>query len=247
MRMLAVRAPIEDVAAVARRLGIALDASQVDTLERYAVLLREWNERVNLTAIVDPRDIATKHYLDSLVGIAVRRWRGDERIIDVGTGAGFPGVPLAIALPGVRVTLVESVGKKVRFLTAVREALALDRLELAQARAEELAHDAAHRSRYDVATARALPGLPANLELLLPFLREGGEALVYKGGVEDELVAARRAAAALGGDIVRIVPTAHLGLGEVLPGRSLVVARKVRATPARYPRRAAELRRRPWR
>lgn len=246
MGMLSVRAPIQDIAAVVRRLGVALDASQIDALERYALLLREWNERVNLTTIADPPDIATKHFLDSLAGLAVRRWRGDERVIDVGTGAGFPGVPLAIALPVLRVTLVESIGKKVRFLAAMKEALGLDRVELAQARAEELAHDAAHRGRYDVATARALPRLATNLELLLPFVAVGGEAIVYKGNVEDELAAARRAASALGGEIARIVPTAHLGLGELLPGRSLVIVRKLRATAARYPRRPAEMKRRPW-
>lgn len=244
--MLALRRPIEEVASLVRALGVTLDASQIDALERYAALLREWNERVNLTAIVEPREIATKHFLDSLAGLAVRSWRGDERVVDVGTGAGFPGVPLAIALPRLRLTLVESVAKKVRFLEALRDALGLGSVAIAHARAEELAHDAGHRERYDVATARALPSLSTNLELLLPYLRVGGDALVYKGRVEEELSAARRAAGTLGGEVVRVVPTAALGLEALLPGRAIVLARKTRPTSARYPRRHVEMKRKAW-
>ncbi len=244
--MLALRGAIEEVATVVRRLGVTLDPQQIGLLERYAAMLREWNERINLTAIVEPREIAVKHFLDSLSGLAVRRWHVEESVVDVGTGAGFPGVPLAVALRGLRVTLVESVGKKVRFLEAVRDALGLAAVRIAHARAEELAHDGAHRERYDVAVARALPDLAANLELLLPFVRAGGDAIVYKGRVEDELATARRAAAALGGEVARVVPTTQLGLGETLPGRTLVLARKTRPTSARYPRRHVEMKRRPW-
>lgn len=246
MRSYERRGAVDDMAVRARGLGARLDEAQLERYARYSALLRERNESVNLTAIVDPREIATKHFLDSLTALRTRAWRRGERLVDVGSGAGFPGLALAIALPELRVTLVESVGKKARFLEeAVRE-LGV-RARVVQARAEELAHDPEHRGSFDVATARALPGLAANLELLLPFVRVGGHAVAYKGRVDDELAAARRAARTLGGELLEPVATAALGLADVLPGRHLVLARKVRPSPARYPRRPAEVKRRPWR
>lgn len=246
MNATAVRVSLAELVPIVSRFGVSLDATQLKALERYAFLLRDWNERVNLTAIVETTEIATKHFLDSLTGLAVRRWRVADVVIDVGSGAGFPGVPIAIAVAGARVTLVESVGKKVEFLRALIAELGLERVRVVQARAEELAHAPEHRERYDVATLRALPNLALNLELLLPFLRPGGEALVYKGRVEHELAAAQRAVKALSGEIAEIATTASLGLGAPLPGRCVVVARKRGRTPARYPRRAAEMQRRPW-
>lgn len=228
------------------RRGIRLDQIQLERFDRYSALLRQRNEQLNLTAIVDPAEIATKHFLDSLTLLLVDPPPADARLIDVGTGAGFPGLPLAIARPDLSVTVVESVAKKVRFLAEAVATLELRRVEIAHARAEELAHDGAHRERYDRAVVRALPALASNLELLLPFCHTGGAAVAYKGRIEDELPAARRAAATLGGEIVRIATTEELGLGETLPGRCLVVAAKRRATPERYPRAAAEMKRRPW-
>ena len=226
--------------------GVHLDDAQLRQFDRYSSLLRERNEVVNLTAIVDPAEIATKHFLDSLTLLLVRTPAPAARLIDVGTGAGFPGVPLAIARGDVRVTLVESVGKKVRFLEELIVALELANVTIIQARAEDLARDPAHRERHDVAVVRALPVLATNLELLLPFCRVGGDAVAYKGRVEAELGAAARAARALGGEITRVVTTAELSLGDALPGRCLVIASKRRPTPARYPRTASELKRQVW-
>jgi 16S rRNA (guanine527-N7)-methyltransferase len=242
----ALRTHIDEMSRAASRIGVILDQRQLVAFETYASLLRSWNERVNLTSIVEPSEIAVKHFLDSLSAIAVRRWRAGERLVDVGTGAGFPGIPLAIAMREARVSLVESVAKKVRFLEEVTRELGLSRVEILHGRAEDLARSAGHREAYDVAACRALPGLAANLELLVPFLGRGGDALVYKGKVDDELPAAQRAATALGAELTQIVPTASLGLADLLPGRQIIVARKLRATAARYPRRIAEIRRRPW-
>jgi 16S rRNA (guanine527-N7)-methyltransferase len=238
--------PVAGSADTLARAGIRLSRSQLDRFERYSALLRQRNERLNLTAIVDPAEIVTKHFLDSLTPLLVRPPKPDARLVDVGTGAGFPGVPLAIARPDLRVTLVESVGKKVRFLEELLAALELEHVAIAQGRAEELAHEAAHRERYDVAVVRALPQLATNLELLLPFCRLQGEAIAYKGRVEAERPAAERAAAALGGEIERIVTTDQLSLGDVLPGRCLVIVPKRRPTPSPYPRRVTEMKRRPW-
>ena len=226
--------------------GIRLDATQLQRFDRYSALLRERNEAVNLTAIVDPAEIATKHFLDSLTLLLARPPAPGARLIDVGTGAGFPGVPLAIARSDLRVTLVESVGKKVRFLEELIAALGLANVALVHGRAEDVGREPAHRERHDVAVARALPVLATNVELLLPLCRVGGEAVAYKGRIEAELAAGDRAARALGGEIARVVTMAELSLADVLPGRCLVIAAKRRPTPARYPRTAAELKRAAW-
>lgn len=236
--------PFAALAREASRLGLDLSAEQIALCERYADELIQRNTSVNLTAITQPVDIAHKHFLDSWTAFAARRWNGKERVIDVGSGAGFPGLALRIAKPGLRMTLVESVGKKARFLEDVTTLLGLGDVEIRNERAEALA--ASRRDGYDVATARAVGSLGQVIEYLLPFLRVGGDAIVWKGRVEDELAGARKAATAIGGEIAAVTATGDLGVGDVLPGRNLVVVRKTRPTPQRYPRTAAEMRRRAW-
>lgn len=236
--------PFAALALEAARFGLDVSGEQIALCERFAEALIERNTTVNLTAITEPVDIAHKHFLDSWTALAVRRWSGRERVVDVGSGAGFPGLALRIARPGLRLTLVESVGKKARFLEEMVGFLGLTDVEVRNERAEVLAHT--RRDRYDVATARAVGSLGQSIEYLLPFVRVGGDAIVWKGRLEQELPGARKAAAAVGGEIAAITATADLGVGDVLPGRNLVVVRKVRVTPLRYPRGAAEARRRPW-
>jgi 16S rRNA (guanine527-N7)-methyltransferase len=239
-----VDAPFAALARDAERIGVHLDAATLALCARFSDLLIERNTTTNLTAITTPADIATKHFLDSFTAAAVRTWSGRERIIDIGSGAGFPGVALRLMFPGARVTLVESMGKKARFLEEVTSTLAIDGVEIRNERAEALAHS--RRERYDVGTARAVGTLGAIVEYLLPFLRVGGDAIAWKGRLDAELAGAKKACVAIGGEIVKITPTSELGLGAILPGRSLVVIRKLRATPSRYPRSAAEAKRRPW-
>ncbi len=236
--------PFAALAREAARLRLDLTTEQIAVCERYAQELIQRNTSVNLTAITEPVDIAHKHFLDSWTAFGVRRWLGSERVIDVGSGAGFPGLALRIAKPGLRLTLVESVTKKARFLEEASGLLGLSDVEIRNERAEALAHE--RRDRYDVATARAVGSLGQVIEYLLPFLRMGGDAIVWKGRTEQEMTGARKAATAIGGEIVALVSTTDLGVGDVLPGRNLVVIRKVRPTPPRYPRTAAEARRRPW-
>lgn len=238
--------PFAAVGRDAATLGLHLTDAQLEACARYADALIEANETVNLTAITDPTDVALKHFLDSFTAYAARAWSGHERLVDVGSGAGFPGLALQIALPGLSVTCVEATGKKAREIERFRDLLHLERAEVENARAEDLVRTSAHRERYDVATARALGSLAHCVELLFPFLRVGGDAIVWKGRVDAELRSADRALGALGGGTVTIVPTASLGLAEQLPGRSLVVMRKLRATPDAYPRTPAEMKRRPW-
>jgi len=234
------------LAARAAALGVALTRAQVAVCERYAVELIERNTQVNLTAITDLEGVAIRHFLDSFTAAAVRVWTGRERVIDVGSGAGFPGLALRIAMPSLTVTCVESVGKKSRFIEDTSALLGLNDVEVRNERAETLAHAADRRAGYDVGTARAVGTLAACAEYLVPFLRVGGDAIVWKGKIDAELPAARKALTAVGGEVASIVSTVQLGVADVLPGRNLVVMRKVRATPERYPRTSAEARRRPW-
>jgi len=236
----------QELAVRAASIGLQLSAAQAAVCERYASELIERNTTVNLTAITELEAVAMKHFLDSFTACAVRVWTGRERIVDVGSGAGFPGLALRIAMPNTALSCVESVGKKARFLVDTSALLGLSDVEIRNERAETLAHAADRRAAYDVGTARAVGTLAACAEYLLPFLRIGGDAIVWKGRVDAELPAARKALAAVGGEIAAIVSTIQLGVADVLPGRSLVVMRKLRATPDRYPRASAEARRRPW-
>ena len=229
----------------AERFGLRLRDEQLRACVAYAAALIEGTKTVNLTAITDPGEIATKHFLDSFTAYAARTWSGHERLVDVGSGAGFPGLALRVAMPGLTVTCVEATGKKARMIERFRDLLGLE-AAVENARAEELARTMPHRARYDVATARALGSLALCVELLLPFLKVGGEASVWKGRLDAELPPAQTALGELGGEIVGIVPTTAIGVGDVLPGRQLVVMRKTRPTPDRYPRTPAQMKQRPW-
>lgn len=239
-------APFEALARDASRIAVALSTAQLVTCERLASELIERNTSVNLTAITDPSAVATKHFLDSLTALAVREWSGRERVVDVGSGAGFPGLALRIALPGSSAALVESVAKKCSWLREISTTLGLDRVAVHNARAEVLGVDEAHRAGYDVGTARAVSSLADCIEYLVPLLVVGGEAIIWKGKVDAELPAATRAASQLNAEIASVIPTSSLGVGELLPGRHLVVVRKTGVTPPRFPRSSQEMRRRPW-
>lgn len=204
----------------------------------YRALLLEWNERFNLTAIRDPAEIDRRLLLDSLrmlptidVFLASRD-QTEASLIDIGSGAGLPGIPLKLARPQLQVTLVEATQKKVTFLQQVIASLSLGGIVAVHGRAEELGRDAAYREQFDLATARAVAALPVLLELTAPLVRVGGQALFPKSvAIDDELEAGERAAPLVGIRIDR---------SDVLPGGStrLVVVEKTNHTPRRYPRRA---------
>ncbi len=241
-------ADLDYLAAGAQRLGLSLTSEQLQQFLRFRALLLEWNERINLTAITDPQDILLKHFLDSLTCLlAIPQWQarkdgGQERerealqLLDVGSGGGFPGIPLALACPTWEVTLLEATGKKVRFLEEAISQLELHHVAALQGRAEEVAHDARHRSHYDLVTARGLASLPILLEYCLPFCRPGGLVIAQKkGAISAEIESSKRAAAALGGRLHSIQPISLPGLEDQ---RVLVVFEATQKTPARYPRRA---------
>ncbi len=221
----------------AQKLGIPLAEVQLGQFARYCEELLAWNQRVNLTAITDPAAVEALHFLDSLtvaLGM-VRPLPPGYRVCDVGSGAGFPGVPLKIAFPQIELTLLEATGKKTAFLTHLVTALGLEGVEVQTGRAEDLAHQARLRESFDLVTARAVAELRALLELTLPFCRVRGRAvLLKKGDSAAETASASRALQELGGKLQGVVAVPE----DVLPGqRVLVVVDKVQATPARYPRR----------
>ncbi|WP_322793267.1 16S rRNA (guanine(527)-N(7))-methyltransferase RsmG [Bellilinea sp.] len=224
-------------------VGIQLTARQIAAFQRYEDELLEWNSRMNLTAIRDREGIRTKHFLDSLSCILAFRERPPERLIDIGTGAGFPGIPLKIIYPRMKLTLVESVGKKLEFCRHMVETLDLEDVTLLQARAEALGQDRAHREQYDWAVARAVANLPVLAEYLLPLVSLGGRMLAQKGeSAHAEAVAAQKAIRLLGGELQQIIPVLVPGIAEE---RYLVVVDKVASTPPGYPRRVGLPARRP--
>ncbi len=216
-------------------LGLRLTSRQVDCLQFYEQELIAWNEKFNLTAIRDPESIRSKHFLDSLSCILALREAPPSRLIDVGTGAGFPGIPLKIILPSMRLTMVESVGKKVEFCQHVTRDLGLDGVEVLHARAEDVGRMPAHRGQYDWAVARAVAALPVLAEYLLPLVRLAGRVLAQKGeSGPAEAHSAEKALKLLGGRVRQLIPVALPGVAE---DRYLVVIDKVAATPEAYPRR----------
>lgn len=215
---------------------ISLTDSQLQKFLTYEQLLVEWNEKINLTAIRDVEGIRTKHFLDSLSCELAMRNLPADRVIDVGTGAGFPGIPLKIIHPSMQLTLVESIGKKARFCQLVAQNLQLTQVQVLTTRAEELAHQPAHREVYDWALARAVANLPVLVEYLLPLVRVGGFVLAQKGSTaHPEAQTASKAIQLLGGELENILPVELPGVADP---RYLIVIRKVHTTPALYPRQA---------
>ena len=161
--------------------GYQLNDKQIHLFQRYEEELLDWNSRFNLTAVRDRDGIQVKHFLDSLSCLLVMSGRHPARLIDVGTGAGFPGVPLKICFPGMQLTLVESVGKKADFCRHLVSSLGLDKVDVIQARAEEIGQMPTHREKYDIAIARAVASLPILVEYLIPLVKIGGIMLAQKG------------------------------------------------------------------
>jgi 16S rRNA (guanine527-N7)-methyltransferase len=227
---------MEQLTAGAQAFGISLGDRQLEAFRAYWQMLVAWNARISLTTITDYREVLTRHFLDSLsCVVAVERDLANLRVVDIGSGAGFPGLPLKIAYQNLRLTLVEATGKKVTFLEAIVEQLGLAGVTVLHARAETAANDPAHREAYDLAVARAVGGLPVLAELMLPFVSLGGWMIAQKG--EDptaEAEAARSALKTLGGRLSRILPVTVPGLGAA---RHLVVIEKIERTPDGYPRR----------
>ena len=216
--------------------NVHLTARQVVALVNYEKELMEWNQKFNLTAIRDVESIRTKHFLDSYSCVLAWKAIPPHRLIDVGTGAGFPGIALKILYPTMQVTLVESVGKKAMFCQHVIQTLGLEGIEVLHSRAEDVGQNPSHREAYDWAVARAVANLNILSEYLLPLVKRGGTMLAQKGETGPvEAQSAEKAMKILGGKLKQLIP---VNLPGVVDDRYLVLVDKVAATPPKYPRKA---------
>lgn len=218
----------------AAELGTPLDDKQAEQFCRYAELLVEWNEKINLTAITDDTGIVTKHFLDSLTPILTGSIKGS--VIDVGTGAGFPGFPLKIANPDIKLTLLDSLNKRVKFLQTVSDELGLEDVECIHSRAEDGGKNKDLREKFDVCVSRAVANLAVLCEFCLPFVKVGGIFMALKGPLADsEVNSAKRAIKELGGEVSE---TAEFSIPFTDLNHKIVMIKKVRHTPKQYPRKA---------
>ena len=219
---------------LSRAINIEMNNEQAEKFYKYMKLLIEWNEKINLTAITEENEIILKHFIDSLT--VLKYINQTDRIIDVGTGAGFPGIPIAIMMPNTKITLLDSLNKRINFLNDVIKELELKNIETIHSRSEDCGKDISKREYYDIAIARAVANLTTLSEYLLPFVKIGGKMICMKGSeVGEELKNADFAIKELGGEITLkdefCLPNSDIK-------RNIIVAKKVQYTPKKYPRKA---------
>lgn len=216
-----------------KKIGLDIAEKEVQNLYKYMLLMLEWNKNVNLTAITEEKEIIYKHFIDSL---SVNKYlTNKEKIMDIGTGAGFPGIPLKIFNEDLNFILVDSLNKRIHFLEEVKNELNLNKLELVHARAEELAKNKNYRENMDIVVSRAVARLRILAEYMLPFVKKKGICICMKGpNIEEEIEESKKSLEILGGKIEKIE---HI----ILPGdleRNIILIRKIKETPSRYPRKA---------
>lgn len=229
-----------------KQLGLQLNHRQLEQFRTYSEELVTWNKRVNLTAITNFEEVQIKHFLDSLtVTLALKPSAGDKdlSVIDVGSGAGLPGIPLKILFREMRLVLLEATAKKAAFLEHLKRQLGLDDIEIVVGRAEEVAHQVQYREQFDVVLSRAVASLPTLAELTLPFCAIGGSFIAQKkGAITLEISQASRAISLLGGSLREVK---RVDLTEFSDERWLVIIDKISPTPPQYPRRSGMPNKRP--
>lgn len=233
---------IEILKTNAEAYGIEISDDLGEKLEIYARLLKEWNDKINLTAITDDEGIAIKHFLDCLLVSKAAQFKSGDKVIDVGTGAGFPGLVIAAAFPDVQVTLLDSTGKKLKAVENIRQEMGVQNAEVVHMRAEDAGKKPEFREKYDFATARAVAELRVLLEYTLPFVKVGGKFLSLKGAsAVDEIDGAKASLKTLGGKIE--------GINEfILPGgdkRAIINVKKISHIPPKFPRVSAQIAKKP--
>ena len=219
---------------LAKEINLDIDKSKIVKFYEYMNLLLEWNEKINLTAITEQNDIILKHFIDCLT---IKKYLKDnDKIVDIGTGAGLPGIPLAIMSGANKFTLVDSLNKRVNFLNDVKEKIDLKNIEAIHSRAEEFGQNKIYREKYDVAVSRAVANLSVLLEYLLPTVKVGGKVICMKGSqVQDEINEAKYALKELGG-VIKL--TDEFCLPETDMKRNIIIIEKIKNTPKKYPRKS---------
>lgn len=217
-------------------LGLTLNEDQMDQFLKYKDLLIEWNEKINLTAITDEKEVMIKHFLDSLCCMTLPFIKENDKVIDVGTGAGFPGIPINIYYPNVELTLLDSLNKRIKFLQEVCENVGLKSVDFQHGRAEDFGQNKNFREKYDVAVARAVAQLNVLCEYCLPFVKVGGYFVCQKGpNIDEEMKTSKKAIEVLGG---RFVEKKDIKLPFSDITHNIVVIEKIKKTPTKYPRKA---------
>ena len=216
-----------------KKIGIVLEEEQIEQFYQYEKLLLIWNEKINLTAITKPEEIILKHFIDSMT---IAKYIGaNKKLIDVGTGAGFPGIPLKIIRKDIQITLLDSLNKRVQFLNEIIKQLKLEEIETVHGRVEEFGKNKKYREKFDYATSRAVANLTTLSEYLLPLVKIEGKCICMKGStVKEEIDQSQKAIAILGGKIEEIEA---FQLPESDIDRHIVLLRKIKQTPAKYPRK----------
>lgn len=217
----------------AKKIGIVLEEEQIEQFYQYEKLLLIWNEKINLTAITKPEEIILKHFIDSMT---IAKYIGaNKTLIDVGTGAGFPGIPLKIIRKDIKITLLDSLNKRVQFLNEIIKQLKLEEIETVHGRVEEFGKNKKYREKFDYATSRAVANLTTLSEYLLPLVKIEGKCICMKGStVKEEIDQSQKAIAILGGKIEEIEA---FQLPESDIDRHIILLRKIKQTPAKYPRK----------
>ena len=215
-------------------LEIKFTEEQLEQFYNYMNMLIEWNEKINLTAIIEPKEIILKHFIDSLT--ILKYIDKNKKVIDIGTGAGFPGIPLKIMRKDVEVTLLDSLNKRIQFLNEVIIQLKLEKIYTVHSRIEDYGKNKQYREKYDVVTSRAVANLSTLSEYMLPMIKVEGKSICMKGvEIEDELTKSKNAIKILGGKVVQIQ---KLNLPKSDNGRNIIIIEKVKNTPTKYPRKA---------
>jgi len=224
-----------------KKINIELNDKQIIKFYNYMKLLIEWNSKINLTAITEPQEIILKHFVDSVT--IYQEIKGKENMIDIGTGAGFPGIPISILDKDINIVLVDSLNKRISFLKEVIKELSLENIEVIHSRVEDLAIKKEYREKFDVVTSRAVAGLATLSEYMLPFCNIKGRCILMKGSkIQEELSIGEKAIKTLGGKIKNIN---KIKLPDTNMERNIIIIEKEKNTPKEYPRKAGEASRKP--
>lgn len=233
---------LEKIAPMCAEFGAELDGERIERLNLYGNLLLSWNEKINLTAIIEPEEVLYKHFYDCILFLKHVKLKKNDSLIDVGTGAGFPGMVLKIMRPDIKVTLLDSLNKRLVFLNDVIEKTGLYGVSTVHMRAEDAGKSKLHREKYDIACARAVAALPALSEYCLPFVKKGGSFVAMKGAsANEEAAAAVNAARLLGGEKPIIICETLTGNEQ----RAFIITKKISQTPTKYPRKPSDISKQP--